>query len=70
LAPQLLLTEKPVAKYCFPVLTVSQTASFEIECAFPARSKAVIFAVIAKVAGAGYLVRSILWLDGEQRERK
>jgi hypothetical protein len=52
------------------VLTVSQTASFEIERAFPARSKAVISAVVAKVAGAGHLVRSVLWLDGEQCERK
>ena len=53
------------------VLTASQTGLFDVECAFPVRSKVAAFAVVAKVAVAGkHLTRSILWLNGEQCERK
>jgi len=53
------------------VLTASQTGLFDVECAIPVRSKVAIFVVIAKAAVVGgCLTRSILWLDGEQCERK
>jgi hypothetical protein len=52
------------------VLTASQTVLSAAECAVPVHSKVAIFAVVAKVAVAGRLTRSILWLNGEQCERK
>jgi hypothetical protein len=52
-------------------VTTAQTAVlFDNDCAMTVQSKAVAFAVVAKVAVAGHLTRSTLWLNGEQCERK
>ena len=48
-----------------PVLTAKQTALFDNECAHPAHSKVVAFAMITRAMVAGLLTRSILWLDGK-----
>jgi len=52
------------------MLTAAQTNLFENECAAPVHSPVAAFVAIFRVVVAGLKTRSILWLAGEQRERK